>query len=124
MRSAPANTSEHLADLVEELREVLEDERQALLSGTAEIINAVTYRKMLLADRIEQATVLLGATRPGRDVLAPLMRYNQENAVICAAMLRHLTAAIDRLRRHDPHRSYNADGSEQTRSARHALGAA
>jgi hypothetical protein len=39
-------------------------------------------------------------------------------------MLRHLTAAIDRLRRQDPHRSYNADGSEQVRSAQHALGAA
>jgi hypothetical protein len=39
-------------------------------------------------------------------------------------MLRHLTAAIDRLRRQDPHRSYKPDGSEQSHSARHALGAA
>jgi hypothetical protein len=39
-------------------------------------------------------------------------------------MLRHLTAAIDRLRRQDPHRSYSPDGSEKSGSARHALGAA
>jgi hypothetical protein len=65
-----------------------------------------------------------GTKRPDPALLQPLARYNQENAVICAAMLRHLTAAIDRLRRQDPHRSYNPDGSEQSHSSRHALGAA
>jgi hypothetical protein len=39
-------------------------------------------------------------------------------------MLRHLTAALDRLRRIDLHRSYNSDGTEQRPAARHALGAA
>jgi flagellar biosynthesis/type III secretory pathway chaperone len=124
MHGSAATPGQELSELVEELREVLEEERQALLSGTPEIINAATHRKMLVADRIEQATVLRGAVRPDRGTLLPLIRYNQENAVICAAMLRHLTAAIDRLRRHDPHRSYNAEGREETRSARHALGAA
>ena len=115
---------EHLIDLIEELRDVLERERQALLSGTPEVIRTVTQHKMLVADLIEQATMTPGSPRPGQAELLPLARYNQENAVICAAMLRHLTAAIDKLGRHDPHRSYRSDGSEQTRSAQHALGAA
>ena len=116
--------AEHLEALIDELRDMLELERRALLSGTAEAINAVTQRKMLLADRIDQATMVPGTPRPDAALLRPLVRYNQENAVICSAMLRHLTAAIDRLRRQDPHRSYKSDGSEQNRSARHALGAA
>ncbi|HTZ37432.1 MAG TPA: hypothetical protein VMB84_15475 [Stellaceae bacterium] len=114
----------HLANLLEELHDVLADERRALLSGTAEAINVTTRRKMLLAEMIEEATSVLGAPRPGIAVLLPLMRYNQENAIICAAMLRHLTGAIDRLHQDDPHRSYRPDGSEQRRSAPHALGAA
>jgi flagellar biosynthesis/type III secretory pathway chaperone len=116
--------SEHLDELIDELRDVLELERRALLSGTAEAINAVTQRKMLVADMIDQATMLAGTSRPDPVLLRPLARYNQENAVICATMLRHLTAAIDRLRRQDPHRSYSPDGSEKSGSARHALGAA
>lgn len=115
---------EHLSDLIEELRGVLERERQALLSGTPEAIRTVTRHKMLVADLIEQATIAPGSPQPTSAELLPLARYNQENAVICAAMLRHLTAAIDRLRRQDPHRSYRPDGSEQTRSGQHALGAA
>jgi flagellar biosynthesis/type III secretory pathway chaperone len=118
-----ADPAEQLADLIEELRDVLQEERRALLSGTAEAIRAVTQRKLLLADRIEQATMVPGP-RPNPDLLIQLARYNQENAVICSAMLRHLTAAIDKLRRHNPHRSYKPDGSEQSRSAQHALGAA
>ena len=113
-----------LADLVEELREVLEEERRALLSGTPAAISAITQKKMLVADLVDQATLVQGTPRPDPRLLRPLARYNQENAVICAAMLRHLTAAIDRLRRQDPHRSYNSDGSEQNRSSQHALGAA
>jgi flagellar biosynthesis/type III secretory pathway chaperone len=116
--------AENLAELIDELRDVLEEERRALLSGTAEAIGAITRRKMLLADTIDQATMVPGTARPNAALLRPLVRYNQENAVICAAMLRHLTAAIDRLRRQDPHRSYRPDGSEQSRSAHHALGAA
>ncbi len=116
--------SERLASLIDELREVLEEERRTLLSGAPEAIGAITQRKMLIAELIDQATLVPGAKRPNPDLLQPLARYNQQNAVICAAMLRHLTAAIDRLRRQDPHRSYNPDGSEQNRSSQHALGAA
>jgi hypothetical protein len=119
-----ANSDERLVELIDELREVLEEERRALLSGTAAAINAMTQRKMLVADMIEQATTVPGTPRPDPAALIPLARYNQENAVICATMLRHLTAAIDRLRRYDPHRSYKPDGSEQNRSVQHALGAA
>jgi flagellar biosynthesis/type III secretory pathway chaperone len=119
--TAPA---ERLGELIDELRDVLELERRALLSGTAEAISAVTQRKMLVADMIDQATMVPGTPRPDPASLQPLVRYNQENAIICSAMLRHLTAAIDKLRRQDPHRSYGSDGSEQSRSMRHALGAA
>jgi flagellar biosynthesis/type III secretory pathway chaperone len=117
-------TSENLDELIGELQDVLERERQALLSGTAEAIRTVTQHKMLVADLIDQATLVPGTPRPAPALLRPLARYNQENAVICAAMLRHLTAAIDRLHQQDPHRSYKPDGSEQSRSAQHALGAA
>jgi len=114
----------NLAELIDELREILEAERRALLSGTPAAINDITRRKMLVADLIDQVTMVPGTARPDPRLLEPLARYNQENAVICAAMLRHLTAAIDRLRQQDPHRSYGPDGSEQTRSAQYALGAA
>ncbi len=113
-----------LTELIDQLRDILEEERHALLSGTAETINAVAQRKLLLADMIEQATAVPGAPRPGAEQLVALDRFNRENAVICDTMLRHLTAAIDRLRRQDPHRSYKSDGSEQSHSAKHALGAA
>lgn len=119
-----ATSSERLRKLIDELREILQMERHALLSGTPEMINAVTQRKMLVADMIDQTSTELGTLQPDPEVLRPLQRYNQENAFICAAMLRHLTDAIDRLRRHDPHRSYRPDGSEQSRPAQHALGAA
>ena len=78
-----------LNTLIDELRGVLEEERRALLSGTAEVINAVAQRKLLLADMIEQATVVPGSPRPGAAELVALARYNQENAVICDTMLRH-----------------------------------
>ena len=117
-------TAENLHELIKELRDVLERERQALLSGTPEAIRTVTQHKTLVADLIDRAMLDPEAPRPDPALLRPLARYNQENAVICAAMLRHLTAAIDRLHQQDPHRSYNPDGSEQSRSAQHALGAA
>ena len=119
-----ADPAGHLTELVDELRDILEQERRALLSGAPATITAVTQRKMLLADEIDQATMMPGAPRPNPTLLEPLARYNQQNAVICAAMLRHLSAAIDRLRQLDPHRSYGPDGAEQSHAARHALGAA
>jgi flagellar biosynthesis/type III secretory pathway chaperone len=119
-----AQPAQHLTELIDELREILEAERRALLSGTPMAINDITRRKMLVADSIDQATMIPGMPRPDPRLLQPLARYNQENAVICAAMLRHLTAAIDRLRHQDPHRSYGPDGSEQARASQHALGAA
>jgi flagellar biosynthesis/type III secretory pathway chaperone len=119
-----AQSSNRLPGLIAELRDVLEEERRALLSGTPEAIQAITQKKNLVADLIEEATTAPGAGQPDPAQLAPLVRYNRENAVICDAMLRHLTAAIDRLRRQDPHRSYRPDGSEQSRSTQHALGAA
>ncbi len=115
---------DRLTELIDLLRYALEEERQALLSGTSEAINAIAQRKMLLADSIEQATAVPGTARPATAELVALARYNQENAVICDTMLRHLTAAIDRLRRQDPHRSYKPDGSEQDHSTKRALGAA
>jgi flagellar biosynthesis/type III secretory pathway chaperone len=118
-----ADPPTRLDTLIDELRALLEDERQALLSGTPAAIDAAAQRKVLVADMIEAATAA-GAARPSREALIALARYNQENAVICAAMLRHLGAAIDRLRGLDQHRSYNPDGSEQSGSARQALGAA
>ena len=119
-----ADKADQLSQLIDQLRDVLEEERRALLSGTAEAINAMAQRKLLLADMIEQMTAIPGTPRPGAAELVALARYNQENSVICDTMLRHLTAAIDRLRRQDPHRSYKSDGSEQSHSAKHALGAA
>lgn len=116
--------SDRLSELIDQLRDILEEERRALLSGAPDTITAITQRKMMIADQIDQATPAPGARRPDPAVLQKLARYNQENAVICAAMLRHLTAAIDRLHQQDPHRSYTRDGSEQSRSSRHALGAA
>jgi flagellar biosynthesis/type III secretory pathway chaperone len=115
---------ESLSELVAQLGDALAEERQALLSGKPEQIAAASQKKAALADRIEAATAVPGAPRPSADSLTTLARYNQENGVICDAMLRHLTDAIDRVRQIDLHRSYNADGTEQNRSAQHALGAA
>jgi flagellar biosynthesis/type III secretory pathway chaperone len=106
------------------LIELLEEERRTLLGGTPEQINAVTQRKLLLADKVERDCRGPGIARPEPAILQQLARYNQENAVICSAMLRHLTAALDKLRRYDLHRSYNPDGSEQSPARQHALGAA
>lgn len=113
-----------LAGLIDQLRDLLEEERRALLSGTPEAINAIAQRKTSVAEQIEAETAASGAPHPDPAALTPLVRYNQENGVICAIMLRHLTDAIDRLRPHHPHRSYKSDGSEESRSAQHTLGAA
>ncbi len=111
-----------LAALLDELRAVLEDERRTLLAGRPERIQAVTRRKLALAERLEGHAGLPGAAAPDIAALAALARYNRENSVICAAMLRHLTEAVDRLCQIDLHRSYNPDGSEARGSAQQALG--
>src|ERR1700689_3012486 len=77
---AMATPDDPLTALIDQLRDVLEEERRALLSGTAEAINAVTQRKLLLADMIEQSTVVPGMPRPGTAELVALARYNRENA--------------------------------------------
>jgi flagellar biosynthesis/type III secretory pathway chaperone len=113
-----------LAALLDELRAVLEEERRTLLAGRPERIDAVTRRKLALAERLERHDALAGAAAPDLAELSALARYNRENSVICGAMLRYLTEAVDRLRQLDLHRSYNPDGSEARRSAKQALGAA
>jgi flagellar biosynthesis/type III secretory pathway chaperone len=124
MAAAMANGAPPLDKLIEALQGLLEEERQALLSGAPAAIEAAAQRKLALAETIEAATAAPGASPPPRAALTALARTNQENAVICAAMLRHLGAAIDRLRGLDQHRSYTADGGERSPGAQHALGAA
>jgi flagellar biosynthesis/type III secretory pathway chaperone len=113
-----------LGGLLDELRAALEDERGLLLSGTPEQINHIAQRKMTLADAIERESAALDHTVPAADVLAKLARYNRENAVICATILRHMTAALDKLRQRDVHRSYGADGTEVSPPGQRPLGAA
>lgn len=113
-----------LPSLLDELRDVLEEERRTLVGGSAAAITAVTQKKLALAETIEGEVKIPGTPLPSLETLTRLARYNRENEIICGAMLRHLTAALDRLRRIDLHRSYNSDGTEQRPAARHALGAA
>lgn len=107
-----------------ELQQLLEEERAALLGGSPEKIIATAERKRALADLIETQAAQPGAVPPGGAALSRIARYNRDNAVICSAMLRHLTQALDKLRRHELHRSYQPDGSERNPPARHTLGAA
>ncbi len=113
-----------LATLIDELGQVLEDERRTLLAGNPDSIHALIRRKLSLAELIETACSVPGTAPPNFAQLTRLARYNQENSVICAAMLRHMNDAVDRLREHNLHRSYNSDGTEQRPSAKHSLGAA
>jgi len=113
-----------LAALLDELKEVIEEERRILLSGSPERITAVVARKLALAERIETEGAEPGAVAPSIDVLTSIARSNRQNSVICAAMLRHLTRAIDQLRQHELHRSYGPDGAERSAPAQHPLGAA
>jgi flagellar biosynthesis/type III secretory pathway chaperone len=115
---------DRLPTLLDELGDVLKEERRTLVSGSAAAITAVTQKKLALAETIEAEVTVLGTPLPSLETLTRLARYNRENEIICSAMLRHLTAALDRLRRIDLHRSYNSDGTEQRPAARHALGAA
>lgn len=113
-----------LTALLDDLRRVLEEERQTLLSGMPARLQIVAQRKLDLADAIEQET------RPGTSDMADLnqlralARYNRENSVICGAILRHMTGSLDRLRQRDPHRSYRADGSEHNPPSGRLVGAA
>lgn len=116
--------SSSLNALIEELRQALETERGLLLSGSPDAINAMAQRKMALAEAIERESAGLAGVLPSAELLAKLARYNRENAVICAAMLRHLTAALDQLRQRDVHRSYGADGAELSPPGQRPLGAA
>jgi flagellar biosynthesis/type III secretory pathway chaperone len=112
-----------LAALLDQLRNVLKDERKALLSGQPIEIDAATQRKLLLAEEIERETDGR-SSQADIGLLKTLARYNRDNSVICTAMLRHMTAALDRLRQHDPHRSYRSDGSEQSPQNHRLVGAA
>jgi hypothetical protein len=67
-----------LATLIDELRGILEEERRALLSGGAAAISEIAQRKSLVAERIEEATLVPGAPRPDPEALGPLARYNRK----------------------------------------------
>jgi flagellar biosynthesis/type III secretory pathway chaperone len=115
-------TSDRISTLLEELRQVLEEERAALLSGRPEPLSRVVERKLALAEMIEMECT--AAVPPNLETLAWLERYNQGNSIICSAMLRHMTRTIDKLRQHELHRSYRPDGAESSPSAQNPLGAA
>jgi flagellar biosynthesis/type III secretory pathway chaperone len=116
--------SADLTALLDELRQVLEEERRTLLSGVPTRLDIVTQHKLALADAIEHATEAAASPAADLGTLTALARYNRENSVICSAILRHMTAALDRLRQRDPHRSYRADGSEQNPASQRLVGAA
>jgi hypothetical protein len=107
-----------------ELQQLLEEERAALLGGSPDRIIAAAERKRALADQIEAQAAQPETPPPSAEALARVARYNRDNSVICSAMLRHLTQALDKLHRSEPHRSYRPDGSERNLPARHSLGAA
>ena len=116
------DSTNRLSTLLDELQALLAEERTALLEGGPERICTVATRKLALAAEIEQQTP--AALLPEADRLSRLARTNRQNGVICSAMLRHMVRVLDRLRAHEPHRSYQSDGSERERPARRTLGAA
>jgi hypothetical protein len=69
-------------------------------------------------------TECTAAVPPNLGTLGWLARYNQENSIICSAMLRQMTRTIDKLRQHELHRSYGPDGAENSPPAQNPLGAA
>ena len=107
-----------------ELADLLEQERAAFLSGSPERIAELARKKLALAEEIEREAAAPGAAAPSAEALARLARANRENGVICSAMLRHMTQAIDALHHREPHRSYRPDGTEHNPPAEHTLGAA
>jgi flagellar biosynthesis/type III secretory pathway chaperone len=117
-------STDNLSALLNELQQVLEEERAVLLSGKPERVTVVVERKLILAGQIEHECAVPGIVAPSIAILSRLSRYNRENSVICSSILQHLTRAIDKLRRHELHRSYGPDGTEQSTSAPNQLGAA
>ena len=113
-----------LTDLLDELRRVLEEERKTLLSGMPSRLDTVVQHKLALADAIEHETQAGASPIADLQTLKALARYNRENSVICGAMLRHMTGALDRLRQRDLHRSYLPDGTEQNPPSQRLVGAA
>jgi flagellar biosynthesis/type III secretory pathway chaperone len=113
-------TSDRISTLLAELRQVLEEERAALLSGRPEPLSRVVERKLALAEMIEMECANPADAPPNVETL----RYNQENSIICSAMLRQMTRTIDKLRQHELHRSYGPDGAETGPPAQNPLGAA
>ncbi|MGH6989196.1 MAG: hypothetical protein ACREFD_02230 [Stellaceae bacterium] len=116
--------SNSLPDLLQDLRAALEAERKALLSGNPARVDAAVACKLALADAVERATPAGLRPEVADRTLMELARYNRENHVICSAILRHVTAALDRLRQREPHRSYGPDGSEQNPPNQRFVGAA
>jgi flagellar biosynthesis/type III secretory pathway chaperone len=116
--------SDELLGLLAELREILEEERRVLLSGSPERISDLVERKLLLAEMVEKQSKMPEMALPNLEMVTWLDRYNRGNSVICSAMLRQLTGTIDKLRRHDLHRSYRADGAETSPTTQNPLGAA
>jgi flagellar biosynthesis/type III secretory pathway chaperone len=119
-----SNSGERLSDLLAELRDLLEEERRILLSGSPERIAGIAERKLLLAETIESASKKMGTEPPSTETLAWLELYNRGNSVICGAMLRHLTRTLDKLRQREFHRSYRPDGAENSPPGQNPLGAA
>lgn len=118
------NPSTRLAELLGELRQILEDERSILLSGNPAWITVVVERKLLIAEMIERECKTLGVAAPSIETVLWLDRYNRGNSVICSAMLRHLTQTLDKLRQRESHRSYGPDGVETSTQEQNLLGAA
>jgi hypothetical protein len=119
-----SNSGRPLSDLLSGLRELLEEERRILLSGSPVRIVGIAERKLRLAEQIETACNAPGAVPPDLAAIVFLDRYNRGNSVICSAMLRHLTRTIDRLRQRECHRSYGPDGAEHGPPGQSRLGAA
>ena len=117
-------TSDRISTLLAELRQVLEEERAALLSGRPEPLSRVVERKLALAEMIETECAKPADVPPNVETLGWLERYNQENSIICSAMLRQMTRTLDKLRQHELHRSYGPDGAETSPPAQNPLGAA
>lgn len=113
-----------LATLLDDLKAVLEEERRTLLSGLPARLDGVTRRKLDLADAIERETTPGATATADLSRLRALARYNRENSVICGAILRHMTGALDLLRQRDPHRSYREDGTEHNPPGGRLVGAA
>jgi flagellar biosynthesis/type III secretory pathway chaperone len=113
-----------ISALLAELRQVLEEERAALLCGDLGRLTGAVDRKLALAETIENEYPANAAVQPSSATLHWLYRFNQGNSIICSAMLRHLTRTIDKLRHQQPHRSYGPDGAESSPSVQKPLGAA